>query len=161
MVALTHILTCIGGHIPANLATALGSQVKGHGVALLCHMIVQLLQHTPSLAGQHSQNLQGWSHVVSIVLGSHVVSCTLCTHEMATMKAAEACNRTARDARICTLPGHTRTCRARLTAVNACAWHIYAQLRWQCTHLLTVLRLGHKPELFKFLLRIGNCVGQE
>ncbi len=43
------VTTCIGGHIAPNLTAALGTQVQRHGVALLPHMIVQLLQYTTRL----------------------------------------------------------------------------------------------------------------
>lgn len=38
----TCILTCIGGHVSTNLAAAFSPQVKGHDVAMLPHMVVQL-----------------------------------------------------------------------------------------------------------------------
>ena len=43
------VRTCIGGNIAPNLTAALGTQIQRHGVALLPHMIVQLLQHTSGL----------------------------------------------------------------------------------------------------------------
>lgn len=35
-------LTCIGGHIATNLAAAFSPKVKGHCVAMLPHMVIQL-----------------------------------------------------------------------------------------------------------------------
>lgn len=52
------VTTCIGGNIAPNLTAALGTQVQRHGVALLPHMIVQLLQYTTGLTWQYTQDLQ-------------------------------------------------------------------------------------------------------
>lgn len=44
--------TGIGGDVAANLAAALGAQIKWHGESMTPHMAVQFLQNAPRLAHQ-------------------------------------------------------------------------------------------------------------